>query len=88
MKNLNIDCLNIRLRGVPLQDVRKCSADLGKELVLRFSQQKDFPKQLNGKRIENINAGVVKIACGNQPTELRRIIAHRTARTIGSIKVK
>ena len=88
MKTLKIDHLNIRLRGVSPQDARSCSADLGRELLLRLSRQKGLSKQLNGKKIKNINVGVVEITRAVQPTELRRIIAHGTAKAIGSIKEK
>ena len=88
MKTLEIDQLKIRLRGVSPENVRACSADLGRELLLRFRAQNDFLQKMNGKRINNIDAGVAEVTKGAQPSDLLEIIANRTAEAIGFIKNK
>ena len=83
-RSININRLEIRLRGITPQTARAAANDLGHELLGRLS---DNPNPSGGRtiRVDKVDSGVCRLAAGSGPGELRDTIASRIA---ASVKAK
>ncbi len=82
MKKIDINRLEIRLKGVPAHRAREAATGLGHELL---EQLRSNPGSLTGEQpVAHLNAGTVKISAGSSGTALRRGMAERIAKTVCS----
>jgi hypothetical protein len=82
-QRIEIDHLQIRLKGVTPESARSAVSDLGRELLGQLGR-----KQVQGHgrtdNIEHMDAGAVRLMSGATAFELRRAIAGRIAASIDS----
>jgi hypothetical protein len=80
---INIDRLDLRLKGVSAHGARDLSGDLGSGLLRRLAQGHKF--QGGGTvKIGTVDAGVLPAGKNASGPDLQRSIADRIADTIGS----
>jgi hypothetical protein len=83
-RSININRLEIRLRGISPLAARLAVNDLGHELLGRLS---DVPGLSGGGRtvrVDKIDAGVGSIAAGGGPDKLRGTIASQITASVKS----
>ena len=83
-RSIDIDRLNIRLKGVSPEAARAAVGDLGRELMGQLTTPRQGPGGERSGNIGHVDSGTVQIASGNTPSELRRAIARRIAVSINS----
>ena len=76
-RSLDIERLQIRLKGVSAQSARAAVDGLGHELLGRLSAPQNFTGARRAGKIDRIDSGNFKIATGTGPAELRGTIADR-----------
>jgi hypothetical protein len=80
-QNINIERLQIRLKGVSPQTARAAANELGSELLGRLSS----PGVLGGNHAaKEIDAGTIRLSGPTGPAELRRTIAQSVVASINS----
>ena len=84
-RSLDIERLQIRLKGVSAQSARAAVDGLGHELLGRLSAPQNFTGARRAGKIDRIDSGTFQLASGTGPAELRSAIADQVA---GSIKSK
>ena len=78
-RNIHIDRLQIRTRGISPETARAIAGDLGHELLHQLSTQDTH----SNHRIVRIDAGTTQVNPATKPADLRTQIAKQVA---GSIK--
>jgi hypothetical protein len=81
-QRIDIDRLEIRLKGVSPESARAAAGDLGRELLGEMARQDQGVQRT--RNIDQVDAGTVQLASGTTPGELRRTIAGRIAASISS----
>ena len=79
MDSVEIDRLEIRMRGVPPEVARSAVAGLGNEVLGLLAQRSG---EVTPRKVGSVDPGRFEAARGASSTELRRAIA---ARVVGSI---
>jgi hypothetical protein len=82
-RNIEIDRLEIRLKGVTPESARAALGDLGNELLGQLARQQGRGRERNGS-IDHVDSGTVRLTSGATPSELRKTIASRIAVSINS----
>ena len=82
-RDIEIDRLEIRLKGVAPESARAAVGDLGRELLGRLARQQGQGRERTGS-IDHVDSGTVQLAAGAASGELRRAIAGRIAASINS----
>lgn len=81
-KDIRIDRLDIRLRGVS-----KVSPDsiegIGSDLLEKLAKKQEMLKEKRPGRIEKIDSGTLKIGKDASPSDLHRAVATRIADAVG-----
>jgi hypothetical protein len=80
-RNVSIDRLQIRLRGVSSQSARSAVKDIGAELLGQLATPGVLAKA-HRRAIGKIEAGKFSVPPGTAPSELRELIARRIAESI------
>ena len=83
-QTINIEHLEIRLRGISPESARSAVNGLGETLLSELSPASRSSEQ-QATRISSINPGTIQLATGTTANELRDAIAGRVA---ASIKAK
>jgi hypothetical protein len=83
-RSINIDRLQIRLKGVSPESARAAAGDLGRELMGELAAPRQDPERQRTGDIAHVDSGTVQLASGATPAELRRTIAARIAAAIHS----
>jgi len=78
---INIDRLNLRLKGIPAREARGLPGDLGKELLGRLAQRQEFQGK-GSVKIGTVDAGVLQSGERGGGPDLQRDIAARVGDTI------
>jgi hypothetical protein len=84
-QNINIERLEIRLRGVSADQARVAVSGLGQALLTELSTARTAAGQKRASKIDKLDPGTVQVASGTRPNDLRSVIAGRIA---GAIKTK
>lgn len=80
---MNIDRLNLRLKGLPAREARGLLNDLGSVLLRQLAQRQQFPGKGTVK-IGAVDAGVMRAHGKAGGPDLRRAIADGVAGAVGS----
>ena len=80
-RNIHIERLQIRLRGISAEKARVITSDLGHELLNQLTRS--GAANQGNRRIAEINAGTTQVNSIARPADLRAQIAKQVA---GSIK--
>src|SRR6059036_25539 len=83
-QSINIDRLEIRLKGVSPETARAAVGDLGRELMGQLATARQGPAGQPTGNIDHVDSGTVHLASATTPSELRRTIAGRIAASINS----
>jgi hypothetical protein len=84
-RRIDIDRLEIRLRGVSAETARAAVGDLHRELIGQLSgSRRQGPVGPRTGHIDRVDSGAVRLASGATPSELRRTIASQIAGSIRS----
>jgi hypothetical protein len=86
MKNIKVDRIGIRLKGISPQLARSTAAGLGNELIEQLGKQSGLLKKKGVINIRNIDTGMFKTSKDTGSSGLRRMIAGRIAESIASRK--
>ncbi len=81
-RSINIERLQIRLKGVSAQSARAAVDGLGHELLGQLSAPQNLAGVRRAGKIDTIDSGNFQIATGTGPAELRGAIAGRVAAAI------
>lgn len=81
-RSIEIDRLEIRLKGIAPESARAAVGDLGREVLRQLAQQGEGHKGTGN--IDRVDAGSVRLTSGATPSELRSTIAARIAGSINS----
>ncbi len=81
-KNVHIDRLEIRMKGISPEAARASANGLGGEVLERLGSIANGSKR--GGRIGRVDAGHLKVDGTTGPTELRQRMARRVVRSIRS----
>lgn len=82
-RDIEIDRLEIRLKGVAPESARVAVGDLGRELLGQLARQQGEGRERTGS-IDHVDSGTVRLTSAATPSELRRTIAGRIAVSINS----
>ena len=83
-RRIDVDRLDIRLKGVSPASARAAVGDLGRELMGQLAAPRQDPGDQRTGSIDRLDSGTVRLASGATPSELRRTIAGRIAAAIRS----
>lgn len=83
-RSINIDRLQIRLKGVSPEAARAGAGGLGRELMGELAVPRQNPERKRTGDIAHVDSGTVRLASGATPSELRRTIASRIAVSINT----
>ena len=83
-RRIDVDRLEIRLKGVSAESARAAVGDLGRELMGQLSTPRQGPGGQRTGNIDHVDSGTVHLAPDATPSELRRTIAGRIAVSINS----
>ena len=78
-RDIHIERLQIRMRGVSAQTARATVADLGHELLSQLSTHRALDGMRGRVRINKIDAGTEHVDPGTPVSELRQRIAKQVA---------
>ena len=81
---INIERLEIRLRGISPELARSAVRGLGQTLLGELSPAQNLSGDKRAIKIGNIDPGTVHLAAGTRPNELRSAIAGSIAASIKS----
>jgi hypothetical protein len=81
-RSIEIDRLEIRLKGVSPESARAAVGDLGRDVLGQLAQQGQRPAPTG--TIDRVDAGSARLTSGATPSELRETIAGRIVRSINS----
>lgn len=83
---VNIDRLEIRLKGVSAHTAQAAIKQLGSRLLNQLARDETFAKARRGPRIETLDAGTVKLQSGESknPSGLRDRIVSGIVKTVGT----
>lgn len=79
-RNIHINQMQIRLRGVSAEKARNATTGLGQEIMSQIGQGEQ-PKR-SGMNLDNIEIPTVRVANGTQANDLRRILSEEIASAI------
>ena len=83
-RRIDVDRLEIRLKGVSPESARTAVGDLGRELLSQLAApRQDRGDQRTGS-VDRVDSGTVRLASGATSSELRSTIAGRIAAAIRS----
>jgi hypothetical protein len=82
-RRIDIERLEIRLKGVSVESARAAAGDLGGELG-RSATPWPGPATQRAGSLDRVDAGTVHLPTGATPSELRRAIAGRVVAAIRS----
>ena len=77
-KNIDIERLEIRLRGVSPEPIRATVREFGQDLLVQLSANGG----LRPKRIERVDSGTLQVTAGTRPAELSSRLAKHVAASI------
>jgi hypothetical protein len=83
-QNINIDRLQIRLKGVSPHLARAAVSGLGHDLLGQLASSGQFPDGGGNVTTGEINIETVRLSGETGPAELRRVIAQNVAASINS----
>jgi len=83
-QNVNIDRLQIRLKGVSPQVARAAADELGSELLGQLSSASGISTKVSHVRSKELDAGTVRLSGAPNALELRRRIAQSVVASINS----
>ncbi len=83
-RRIDIDRLEIRLKGVSLESARATVGDLGRELMGQLFTPGWAPCGQRAAKVDSLQSGTVHLRSGTPPVELRKTIAGRIAASIKS----
>jgi hypothetical protein len=83
-QNINIERLQIRLKGVSPQVARAAADELGSELLGRLSAPGVLHTQASQVRSKELDAGTVRLSGATNAVDLRRRIAQSVVASINS----
>jgi hypothetical protein len=83
-RRIDIDRLEIRLKGVSAESARAAAGGLGRELIGQLAASRQGSGGQRTDTIGHVDSGTVHPAFGSSPSELRRAIAGRIAVSINS----
>ena len=81
-RSIEIDRLEIRLKGVATESVRAAVGDLGREVLGQLAQQGQGRERTG--RVDRVEAGSARLTSGATVSELRQTIAGRIAVAVNS----
>jgi hypothetical protein len=82
-RSIEIDHVQIRLKGVAPELARAAMGGLGSELLTQLARQQGEGRARTGN-IEHVHSGSVRLTSGASASELRSTIAGRIAVSINS----
>ncbi len=82
--SIEIDRLEIRLKGVSPQAARATITGIGSELVEQLAKQHDLLEGGHTAHIEKRDSGTLRNERNTGPSDLRRMVAARIADAVGS----
>src|SRR5258705_1491993 len=85
-RRVDIDRVEIRLKGVSAESARIAVGGLSRELIGHLSTPRQGPDGPRKGTIDRADSGTVRLASGATPSELRRTIANRIASSINSTR--
>jgi len=80
-RNIHIERLQIRMRGISAENARAVAGDLGHELLNQLTTSGAVANR--NRRIAEIDAGTTQVNSATRPADLRSQIAKQV---VGSIK--
>ena len=83
-RRIDVDRLEIRLKGVSAASDRAAVGGLGRELMGQLATPRHGPGGQRTGTIDHVDSGTVRLASGATPSELRRTIAGRIAVSVNS----
>ena len=83
-RSINIDRLEIRLRGISPQAARAAASELGRDLLHRLAVLPVNAGRSGAVRLDRIDSGALHLAAGTRATELRHAIAQKITGSIQS----
>jgi hypothetical protein len=83
-QNVNIERLQIRLKGVSPQVARAAADELGSELLGQLSSSSGISTKASHVRSKHLDAGTVRLSGVTNALELRRRIAQSVVASINS----
>lgn len=83
-QSINIERLQIRLKGVSPESARAAVHDLGRELLGQLSTAQSLSGVKRAGKIDHLDSGTFQLSAGTAPAELRSEIASRIADAIKS----
>lgn len=83
-RNIRIERLEVRLRGVAPEPARAAVRGLGRELAERLGEPQNSRGGAKAVRIVGIDAGTSRLPDRTGASELRSVIAHRVAASIAA----
>jgi len=83
-RRIDIDRLDIRLKGVSPELARAAVGDLGRDLTSQLAAARQDQGDRRTGSLDRAASGTVRLAPGATPSELRRTIAGRIAAVIRS----
>ncbi len=81
-QSIQIERLEIRLKGISPESARAAVSDLGRDLAGRLAWPRNLPGGRRAVRIGRIEAGMFRLPGESAPSELRRVVAQRIAAAI------
>ncbi len=83
-QSIQIERLEVRLKGISPQSARAAVSDLGRDLAGRLAWPRNLPDGRRAVNIAKIEGGMVRLTAETPPLELRRVIARRIAASIAA----
>ena len=83
-RNINIERLDIRIKGVPSPSAGAAVDGLGRELLDQLAAHLNPAGDGRTTKIDKLDSGSSQVGSGTKPAELRRIIAERVVASIGA----
>jgi hypothetical protein len=83
-RSIEIDRLELRLKGISPEAARAAADGLGQDLLQRLASLPDAGAKKGVHRIGEIDSGALKLSKGTSPGALRNAIAQKIAGSIQS----
>jgi hypothetical protein len=84
IKHINIDRLEIRLRGGDSNSARALGASIGEEILTQIAQQTSVARNGQSTRIGHIDAGTVRLGSDTRGSDSYTPIARQIAAHVSS----
>lgn len=83
-RHINIDRLEIRLRGGDANSARELGASLGEEILEQIVQQTSVARSRRSTRVGQVDAGTLRVGADARGSKLRTAIASQIAARVSS----